>query len=312
MVRIGRTALVWIVVLFTAVDPASACRWRYRRQCCPPPCYYYCYTPCPPVDCCGTTTAPASATDTLPSPSDLPPAPRPVQPAPLPAPIAPTPTPRPAPPAPAPTFEEPAAEVPAPAEPAAPEMPEEPAAVETPAEDAPELPAEKPAKPSEDVEDLFKDSDTDNKKTDTEEPEKKSDDVEDLFKETDEKPKAATLEASPVSTISQELEKELEDLFSEPADASPVAAAPAPRQQESARVETQSQPTAGSESPSGMRTWTDNTGNYRVRARLVVVGQRHVRLLKDNGRYTTVPMERLSHDDLAFVRHHASSVIAGN
>jgi hypothetical protein len=37
-----------------------------------------------------------------------------------------------------------------------------------------------------------------------------------------------------------------------------------------------------------------------------------VRLLKENGKYTTVPYERLSRDDLAFVRQHAGPVIATN
>lgn len=51
----------------------------------------------------------------------------------------------------------------------------------------------------------------------------------------------------------------------------------------------------------GMRVWTDNTGRYRTVGRLVVIAKTHVRLLKDNGRHTTVPLHRLSHQDLDYV-----------
>ena len=54
------------------------------------------------------------------------------------------------------------------------------------------------------------------------------------------------------------------------------------------------------ESPQ-VRTWTDNTGKYQTVGRLVKVGETHVRLLKDNGRFTTVSKKRLSQDDLAYV-----------
>ncbi len=52
----------------------------------------------------------------------------------------------------------------------------------------------------------------------------------------------------------------------------------------------------------GMRLWTDNTGKYQVRARLVMVHDGKVRLQKETGRFTTVPFQRLSMADLAFVR----------
>ncbi len=60
-----------------------------------------------------------------------------------------------------------------------------------------------------------------------------------------------------------------------------------------------------------MRSWTDNTGNYRVNARMVSIGETTVRLLKDTGKYTTVPLTRLSADDLEFVRTHAGTSLAG-
>ena len=58
----------------------------------------------------------------------------------------------------------------------------------------------------------------------------------------------------------------------------------------------------------GMRLWTDNTGKHQVRARLVMVLDGKVRLEKETGRFTTVPFERLSMGDLAFVRRQAPAV----
>jgi len=50
------------------------------------------------------------------------------------------------------------------------------------------------------------------------------------------------------------------------------------------------------------RTWTDHTGNYRVRATLVEVRAYHVVLLKENGNTTTLPISRLSNDDAVYLR----------
>ncbi len=50
------------------------------------------------------------------------------------------------------------------------------------------------------------------------------------------------------------------------------------------------------------RTWTDNTGSFTVRARLVRILDGQVRLQKETGRFTTVPLSRLSKPDLAFVQ----------
>ncbi len=57
-----------------------------------------------------------------------------------------------------------------------------------------------------------------------------------------------------------------------------------------------------------MRVWTDSTGKYQVRARLVEIADGKVRLLKESGRFTTVPLARLSTADLAFVRRQAPTV----
>ncbi|HTU25121.1 MAG TPA: SHD1 domain-containing protein [Pirellulales bacterium] len=58
----------------------------------------------------------------------------------------------------------------------------------------------------------------------------------------------------------------------------------------------------------GMRLWTDNTGKFQVRARLVQVSDGMVRLQKETGRFTTVPFRRLSEADLAFVRLRAPAL----
>jgi hypothetical protein len=50
-----------------------------------------------------------------------------------------------------------------------------------------------------------------------------------------------------------------------------------------------------------LRQWNDNSGQFRVAARLVLILDGKVRLLKETGRTTTVPMERLSAADRAFV-----------
>jgi hypothetical protein len=56
-----------------------------------------------------------------------------------------------------------------------------------------------------------------------------------------------------------------------------------------------------------LRLWIDNTGNYSTRGRLISLLEGHVRLLKENGRTTTVPLSRLSVGDLEFVHRQASA-----
>lgn len=151
----------------------------------------------------------------------------------------------------------------------------------------PEEPA--PSPKSDDVDDLFKEAD--DKAGDKSEPAddkieepktEKSDDAEDLFKDIDDKKTTA------VPAVDDEVARvraEIEDLFGEPTDEAPTNV---------------------------MRVWGDNTGKFQVVARLVTVGENSVRLLKETGKYTTVPFSRLSRADLAFVRQHSTSVIASN
>jgi hypothetical protein len=57
---------------------------------------------------------------------------------------------------------------------------------------------------------------------------------------------------------------------------------------------------------SSYRNWKDNTGNYAVHAKLIVIYDDSVRLLKENGKTTTVPFRRLSETD----RQHVAEVLA--
>jgi hypothetical protein len=176
---------------------------------------------------------------------------------------------------------------------------------EMPPEPAPDLPTEEPApgKPSE-VEDLFKDTaPTPPEPEQPAEPEKKSDDLEDLFKDSDEKKGASAT-----------LPEGLEDLFGDP-PATVATRVPAPTAAKAAvqASEPAAAPIAAAQvNRDGMRLWTDNTGNYRVTARLVSVTKTHVRLLKDTGKYTTVSFERLSRADLAFVFSQPAASIASS
>lgn len=56
-----------------------------------------------------------------------------------------------------------------------------------------------------------------------------------------------------------------------------------------------------------LRHWVDNTGQYTVDARLLSLVDGHVRLLKANGRTTTVALDRLSNADLEFVNAQAAA-----
>ena len=60
-----------------------------------------------------------------------------------------------------------------------------------------------------------------------------------------------------------------------------------------------------------MRTWVDNTGLFTTQGRLVVIQSDFVRLIKDNGNFTTVKMHRLSENDQAYVTRIAREVGTG-
>jgi hypothetical protein len=64
---------------------------------------------------------------------------------------------------------------------------------------------------------------------------------------------------------------------------------------------------AGGLASNELRLWTDNSGSYSCRGRLVRFYEGQVRLLKENGRTATVPLARLSTGDLEFVNRQASA-----
>ncbi len=127
------------------------------------------------------------------------------------------------------------------------------------------------------------------------------DDLDDLFEDGPKNPpKRAAVEPAggdmEEPTAEDDSLTEEESAQVEPATAEETARAAAPPQAEPA-------------APVGeMRLWTDNTGTYTVLARLVVVLDGKVRLQKDTGRFTTVPFERLSKPDLAFVQSQVTTI----
>jgi hypothetical protein len=50
-----------------------------------------------------------------------------------------------------------------------------------------------------------------------------------------------------------------------------------------------------------VRQWVDNSGTFRVKGRLILILDGKVRLLKETGRTTTVPLNRLSDADRQYV-----------
>jgi len=50
-----------------------------------------------------------------------------------------------------------------------------------------------------------------------------------------------------------------------------------------------------------LREWIDDSGHFRVKARLILILDGKVRLLKETGRTTTVPVDRLSTADRQYI-----------
>ncbi len=59
--------------------------------------------------------------------------------------------------------------------------------------------------------------------------------------------------------------------------------------------------TPGSDGRLPLRQWTDNSGKFNVEAKLVLILDGKVRLLKETGRTTTVAIDRLSKADRDYV-----------
>ncbi len=64
--------------------------------------------------------------------------------------------------------------------------------------------------------------------------------------------------------------------------------------------------------PQQVRTWSDNTGTFEVVGKLAVIFPDKVRLLKDNGRFCTVPLRRLSDADRQLIERIADRLPAGD
>jgi SLA1 homology domain 1, SHD1 len=56
------------------------------------------------------------------------------------------------------------------------------------------------------------------------------------------------------------------------------------------------------------RQWVDNTGAYSIKARLTVIYSDKIKLAKENGKTTTVPLSRLSGADFGYVQWVVSSL----
>ena len=59
-----------------------------------------------------------------------------------------------------------------------------------------------------------------------------------------------------------------------------------------------------------MRQWVDDTGDWKIEARLVQILDGKVRLLKSTGKFTTVPLDRLSSTDLDYVHEQVAAAAA--
>ena len=105
-------------------------------------------------------------------------------------------------------------------------------------------------------------------------------------------------DSQPTSTPAAD--NDLNDLFGVPETAEaaqpPVAREPAPATQ----------------TFKSTRTWHDNTGLFQVDAKLVVIFSDSVRLLKENGKFCTLPIRRLSDSDKQFIEHVAQLLPGGD
>jgi hypothetical protein len=106
---------------------------------------------------------------------------------------------------------------------------------------------------------------------------------------------------APATVTPRNVEPQDDDPFA------PLKPAPAPEARPSAPIAAEPtmklidplSPAADGRLP--LREWSDNSGQFRVQARLVLILEGNVRLLKATGRTTTVPTERLSAADHAYV-----------
>lgn len=194
----------------------------------------------------------------------------------------------------------------APAEPA---MNEEPALVDPPAAD-PIEPAADPVDPPAADNDLFGDAPADGA---ADMP--KADD--DLFKDAPAEPAVPADGGDDLfgDAAAEQPKADGDDLFNDPPAADEKAEEPA----KEAEDDLFGNPAAADDSNDSLddlfsvnnqpifkgaefRAWEDNTGNFSVRGRLSTIYPDKVKLLKENGKFSTVPMRRLSDADKLYVQ----------
>lgn len=142
---------------------------------------------------------------------------------------------------------------------------------------------------------------------------------ENLFDEADDEQAAdepAPEEPAPMKKAPAE--EPVEDLFGEPEAGTP-ADDKAPAAKESADEAPAEEKTEKAEddpfalldtSPEPVRRWIDSTGRHQTIGRLVEVHPDRIRILKSNGHYTTVPLERLSRHDQSYVTQVGERIAA--
>jgi hypothetical protein len=181
-------------------------------------------------------------------------------------------------------------------------MVEETPKAETPAEKPIDQPKEQPAPKAEETKTPAAEEKPalEEKPAETPKPEagkESKDALDDLFGKPEAKPEVQP-EMKPEAKPEAKTET-LDDLFGTP-PAKPEAkpeAKPAAEADPFSAVQPQELPT---------RLWLDNTGNFQIRARLVGIEDGAIRLLKDSGKTSTVPLRRLSAADRQYVEGMAA------
>lgn len=190
---------------------------------------------------------------------------------------------------PAPAAEPPMKETPAEAAPASIEQPP------TPAEPAPKKPTPKPAEGN-----FFDEGD--------EAPE-----------QTPETESQTPMRKAPMKE-KEPPQEPVEDLFGEPEAESAPADAKPESAEEPADESSDEEPTEKTEddpfatldaAPEPVRRWIDSSGRHETIGRLVEVHPDRVRILKLNGRHTTVPLQRLSQHDQAYAATVGERIAGG-
>lgn len=142
---------------------------------------------------------------------------------------------------------------------------------------------------------------------------------ENLFDEADDESAADEPAAQkPAPMKKAPAEEPVEDLFGEPEATKPAGDEPAPAKESSDEAPANDKTEKAEDdpfavldtSPEPVRRWIDATGRHETIGRLVEVHPDRVRILKNNGRYTTVPLERLSRHDQSYVTQVGERIAA--